>query len=47
MDKVDEFKAAVAAGRKLKDLVFELSLVDANEIASSGSPLKKTSRSSS
>ena len=47
VDKVSEFKAAVAAGRKLRDLVFELSLADANEIASSGSPLKKTSRSSS
>ena len=41
-----EFKAAVAAGRKLRDLVFELSLADANEIASSESLLKK-SRSSS
>ena len=39
--------AAVAAGRKLRDLVFELSLADANEIASSESPLKKNSRSSS
>ena len=47
VDKVSEFKAAVAAGRKLRDLVFELSLADANEIASSGSPLKKSSRSSS
>lgn len=40
--KVSEFKAAVAAGRKLRDLVFELSLADANEIASSETPLKKT-----
>ena len=47
VDKVSEFKAAAAAGRKLRDLVFELSLADANEIASSESPLKKTSRSSS
>lgn len=47
VDKVSEFKAAVAAGRKLRDLVFELSLADANEIASSESPLKKSSRSSS
>ena len=47
VDKVDEFKAAVAAGRKLKDLVFELSLVNANEIASSESALKKSSRTSS
>ena len=36
-----------AAGRKLRDLVFELSLADANEIASSGSALKKNSRTSS
>ena len=28
-------------GWKLRDLVFELSLADANEIASSGSALKK------
>lgn len=41
MGKVSEFKAAVAAGRKLRDLVFKLSLADANEIASSESPLKK------
>ena len=47
VDKVSEFKAAVAAGRKLRDLVFELSLADANEIASSGSALKKNSRTSS
>jgi hypothetical protein len=47
VDKVDEFKAAVAAGRKLKDLVFELSLVNANEIASSESALKKSSHTSS
>ena len=47
VDKVSEFKAAAAAGRKLRDLVFELSLADANEIASSESPLKKSSRSSS
>ena len=48
VDKVSEFKAAAAAaGRKLRDLVFELSLADANEIASSESPLKKKSRSSS
>ena len=47
VDKVDEFKAAVAAGRKLKELVLELSLANAREIASSESPLKKTSRESS
>ena len=40
-------RCAVAAGRKLRDLVFELSLADANEIASSGSALKKNSRTSS
>ena len=47
VDKVSEFKAAAAAGRKLRDLVFELSLADANEIASPESPLKKSSRTSS
>ena len=41
VDTVSEFKTAVAAGRKLRDLVFELSLAAANEIASSGSALKK------
>ena len=38
--KVSEFKAAAAAGRKPRDLAFELSLADANEIVSSESPLK-------
>ena len=47
VDKVADFKAAVAAGKKLKELVFELSLANAREIVSSGSPLKKSSRSSS
>ena len=37
----------VAAGRKLRDLVFELSLADAQEIIASGSALKKNSRTSS
>ena len=46
-DKVAEFKAAAAAGRKLKELVLELSLANARELASSGSPLKKSSRTSS
>ena len=40
---MDEFKAAVAAGRKLRELVLELSHANAEEIASSGSPLKKLS----
>ena len=47
VDKVDDFKAAIVAGRKLKDLVLELSLANAKEIASSESPLKKNSRNSS
>ena len=46
-DKVADFKAAAAAGRKLKDLVLELSLANARELASSVSPLKKSSRTSS
>ena len=45
--KVADFKAAVAAGRKLKNLVLELSLANARELASSESPLKKSSRTSS
>ena len=47
VDKVEDFKAAIAAGRKLRDLVIELSLANAKEIADSGSPLKKNSRTSS
>lgn len=47
VDKVADFKAAVAAGKKLKELVFELSLANAREIVSSESPLKKSSRTSS
>ena len=46
-DKVADFKAAAAAGRKLKELVLELSLTNARELASSGAPLKKSSRISS
>ena len=47
VDKVADFKAAIAAGRRLRDLVLELSLANAREIASSESPLKKSSRTSS
>ena len=47
MDKVEDFKAAVTAGRKLKDLVLELSLANARELASAETPLKKSSRNSS
>ena len=47
LDKVEDFKAAVAAGRKLKDLVLELSLANARELASAETPLKKSSRDSS
>ena len=47
LDKVEDFKAAVAAGRKLKDLVLELSLANARELASAETPLKKSSRNSS
>lgn len=45
--KVDEFKAAVASGRRLKDLVLELSAADAKSLAEQASPLKKNSRRSS
>ena len=44
---VADFKAAVASGRKLRDLVLELSAADAQEIIASGSALKKSSRTSS
>ena len=44
---VDDFKAALASGKKLKDLVLELSAADAREIIDSGSALKKSSRTSS
>ena len=47
VDRVAEFRAAAAAGKRLKELVFELSLANAQEIASSASPLKKNSRNSS
>ena len=33
--------AAITAGRKLKDLVLELSLANARELASAETPLKK------
>lgn len=45
--KVDEFKAAVASGKRLKDLVLELSAADAKSLAEQASPLKKNSRRSS
>ena len=41
VDKVEDFKAAITAGRKLKDLVLELSLANARELASAETPLKK------
>ena len=47
VDKVEDFKTAITAGRKLKDLVFELSLTNARELASAETPLKKSSRTSS
>jgi len=47
VDKLADFKAAVAAVRKLKDLVLELSLANAREMALSESPPKKSSRTSS
>ena len=47
VDKVEDFKAAITAGRKLKDLVLELSLANARELASAETPLKKRSRTSS
>ena len=47
VDKVEDFKAAITAGRKLKDLVLELSLANARELASAETPLKKSSRNSS
>ena len=40
-DKVSDFKAAVASGKKLRELVLELSLTNAREIASTETPLKK------
>ena len=47
VDKVEDFNAAITAGRKLKDLVLELSLANARELASAKTPLKKSSRTSS
>ena len=37
---VDDFKAAVASGKKLKDLVLELSATDAKALAEQASALK-------
>ena len=45
VDKVEDFKAAVAAGRKLKDLVLELSLANARELASAETPLNGQGKS--
>ena len=44
---VDDFKAAVASGKKLKDLVLELSATDAKALAEQASALKKNSHTSS
>lgn len=41
VDKVEDFKKAVAAGKTLKELVYELSSSSFNEILSTESPLKK------
>ena len=46
-DKVADFKAAVASGKKLRDLVFELSAADARLLSGQSSALKKSSRTSS
>ena len=47
VDKVEDFKAAITAGRKLKNLVLELSLANARELASAETPPRKSSRTSS
>ena len=44
---VDEFKNAIASGKKLKDLVLELSTADARLLVEQASALKKSSRTSS
>ena len=44
---VDDFKAAVASGKKLRDLVLELSAADAKALSGQASALKKNSRTSS
>ena len=41
VDKVDEFKSAVKAGKKLRDLIFELSLVNTRDIINPQSSVKK------
>ena len=46
-DKVADFKAAVASGKKLRDLVLELSAADARLLSEQPSALKKSSRNSS
>lgn len=45
--KVENCKAAITAGRKLKNLVLELSLANARELASAETPPRKSSRTSS
>lgn len=45
--KLQEFRDAVKGGATAKKLLFELTRVDAEEIVSSDSPLKKNSRGSS
>lgn len=40
--RLEEFKAALASGKKLKDLVLELSATDAQALTEHASPLKKT-----
>lgn len=44
---VAEFKNAIASGKKLKDLVLELSNADARLLVEQASALKKSSRTSS
>ena len=44
---VDAFKNALASGKKLKDLVLELSDADARLLVEQSSALKKSSRTSS
>lgn len=46
-DKLPAFREAVKGGATAKRLLAELTKADAESILSSGSPLKKTSRSSS
>lgn len=41
VDKVDEFKSAVKAGKKLRDLILELSLVNTRDIINPQSSVKK------